>query len=144
VGRQYYNLDIDGGGEMEHSKLPWFIDYTTSVETNIKNDERLDICMCAGNDENAAGSDNAEFIVEACNNYERLLVENKQWETNYNNLSAEFEEVSAIAQAQKEQIEKFARALVHTWDNVFATNPVSESIEEALQDAREIVYLGGK
>lgn len=37
---------------------------------------------------------------------ERLLIENKQWETNYNNLSAEFEEVSAIAQAQAKEIEE--------------------------------------
>jgi hypothetical protein len=35
-----------------------------------------------------------------------LLYENKQWETNYNNLSAEFEEVSAIAQAQAKELEK--------------------------------------
>jgi hypothetical protein len=51
-------------------------------------------------------NDEVEKIVEACNNYERLLSENKQWETNYNNLSAEFEEVSAIAQAQAKEIEE--------------------------------------
>jgi hypothetical protein len=50
------------------------------------------------------GHDYAEYIIEACNNYERLLSENKQWETNYNNLSAEFEEVSAIAQSQEKDI----------------------------------------
>jgi hypothetical protein len=46
----------------------------------------------------------AQGLVNKANNHERLLSENKQWETNYNNLSAEFEEVSAIAQSQEKDI----------------------------------------
>jgi hypothetical protein len=134
---------------MEHSKLPWFIDYMTSVETNIKNDERLDICMCAGNDEDAAGSDNAEFIVEACNNYERLQAENKAWETNYNNLTAQFEEVSAIAQKQevkitnRENVLSYVKTVLVDARNYVADRALSieDDIDEAISTIEEL--LGG-
>lgn len=56
--------------------------------------------------------------LDCCEGYDKLRKnvialrqENKQWETNYNNLSAEFEEVSAIAQAQAKEIERLNRII---------------------------------
>lgn len=45
----------------------------------------------------------AEYIVEACNNYEPL-------QTNYNNLLAEYEEICSIAEGQSKIIEKYQKA----------------------------------
>jgi hypothetical protein len=90
-------------GMIKHSKLPWKCDYFDNQETGEKliiyNDEHSIAEVIQPNIEHYLAKENADFIVEACNNYEAL-------ETNYNNLLAEFQEVSAIAQEQGNEIEK--------------------------------------
>jgi hypothetical protein len=80
---------------MKHSELPWKFNGNEIV--SIKDEK----CGIAG----ATNIEDMEFIVEACNNYEAL-------NTNYHNLLAEFQEVSAIAQEQGNEIEKSTALVV--------------------------------
>jgi len=82
-------------------------------------------------------------------NYQAVAGELKLWQTNYNNLLAEFEEVSAIAQQQeqeidrlREEIKELAKALYYTWDNVCWEKDIPDFIKLALDRARAIVHGG--
>jgi len=65
---------------MEHSKLPWEVSYNIST-VNIRNSECNDDITdwVVFNDEfDSVNLNDAEFIVEACNNYEKLQQENEK------------------------------------------------------------------
>lgn len=78
---------------------------------------------------------NTTAPVQQADNYKLL-------ETNYNNLLAEFEEISAIASEQNMEIDEYAAVLVQTWDNIFHNAPVPERIKPILEKARAIVKGG--
>lgn len=82
---------------MKHSPLPWKIE--KGDELWILSSEESE-CVEGGYIPVALSIEesDAEFIIEACNNYEAL-------QANYHNLLAEHQEVCAIAQEQKQTIE---------------------------------------
>jgi sigma54-dependent transcription regulator len=75
--------------------------------------------------------------------------ESKMWETNYNNLSAEFEEVSAIAQKQevkitnRENVLSYVKTVLVDARNYVADRALSieDDIDEAISTIEEL--LGG-
>ena len=83
--------------KMKHSELPWKIDKVNDLWI-LSSEESEYVERGYFPVAQPIEESDAEFIVEACNNYEAL-------ETNYHNLLAEFQEVSAIAQEQKQTIE---------------------------------------
>jgi hypothetical protein len=104
---------VEKGDErmIKHSPLPWKIDKEDDEIWILSSEESE--CVEGGYIPVAQSIEvsDAEFIVEACNNYKAL-------ETNYHNLLAEFQEVSAISQEQKQTIEDDGALIVKLSTNI--------------------------
>ena len=98
---------------MEHSKLPWRVKPIKWFEKMKCGEDiqHIGYVIKDANEDLVDNENDNNFIVEACNNYERLKAEVNSWETNYNNLLAQYEEISAIAYSKSEEVERYKRAI---------------------------------
>ena len=86
---------------MAHSKLPWHVEVDRDFKGRIISvginspswHDSIFYCERSGCDDEFLEQfeKDADFIVEACNNYERLLAENKAYETNNKNQAIELD-----------------------------------------------------